>query len=275
MSEELQNEVNAVNSIYGTGTLAETSQPLDYILSLPTYRIKLRLSFPQTYPEVSPSLESIASLGSEFPKGFGNRVLEMAAGIMRELFSQGSVCIYDLIEDLESQLRSYIQLQQTRSSTTNEHSRQVLSDEGSFSRIEQANIPEWAVSEILIEKHSTFVARACSVDSPATAQHAVRYLLSTDKKTTKATHNITAFRIRDRNNSAVTYQDCDDDGEDAAGGRLLHLLHLMDVWNLVVVVSRFYGGVKLGPDRFRLINQAARDAILNWHSTVGQESSVK
>ena len=59
---------------------------------------------------------------------------------------------------------------------------------------------------------------------------------------------------------APTYQDYDDDGESAAGGRLLHLLQLMDVWNVVVVVTRWYGGVHLGPDRFRLINAAAREA---------------
>ena len=53
-------------------------------------------------------------------------------------------------------------------------------------------------------------------------------------------------------------QDYDDDGEDAAGGRLLHLLQILDVKNTVVVVSRWYGGVKLGPARFTHINNAAR-----------------
>ena len=53
-------------------------------------------------------------------------------------------------------------------------------------------------------------------------------------------------------------QDYDDDGEDAAGGRLLHLLQILDVRNTVVVVSRWYGGIKLGPARFSHINNAAR-----------------
>jgi putative IMPACT (imprinted ancient) family translation regulator len=38
-------------------------------------------------------------------------------------------------------------------------------------------------------------------------------------------------------------------------------MQLMDVWDVLVVVSRWYGGVKLGPDRFRIINGAARDAL--------------
>jgi len=55
--------------------------------------------------------------------------------------------------------------------------------------------------------------------------------------------------------------DCDDDGESAAGGRLAHLLEILELENVLVVVSRWYGGTLLGPDRFKLINQAARDAL--------------
>ena len=56
-------------------------------------------------------------------------------------------------------------------------------------------------------------------------------------------------------------QDSDDDGETAAGGRLLHLLQMVDARNVVVVVSRWYGGVLLGPARFTHINNAARELL--------------
>ena len=56
-------------------------------------------------------------------------------------------------------------------------------------------------------------------------------------------------------------QDCDDDGESAAGGRMLHLLQMVDARNVVVVVSRWYGGILLGPARFTHINNAARDLL--------------
>ena len=59
----------------------------------------------------------------------------------------------------------------------------------------------------------------------------------------------------------VAAQDCDDDGEDAAGGRLLHLLQVTGAVNVVVVVSRWYGGVLLGPSRFALINNTARQLL--------------
>jgi putative IMPACT (imprinted ancient) family translation regulator len=89
----------------------------------------------------------------------------------------------------------------------------------------------------------------------------VQHLASTDKRAAKATHNIAAWRIRGPPDSGTRFQDYDDDGE-TAGGRLLHLLQLMDAWDVVVVVSRWYGGVQLGPDRFRIINGVARAALI-------------
>ena len=56
-------------------------------------------------------------------------------------------------------------------------------------------------------------------------------------------------------------QDCDDDGETHAGGRMLHLLEILDCQNVLVVVSRWYGGIQLGPDRFKHINNAARNVL--------------
>jgi putative IMPACT (imprinted ancient) family translation regulator len=39
-------------------------------------------------------------------------------------------------------------------------------------------------------------------------------------------------------------------------------MQLMDVWDVMVVVTRWYGGIQLGPDRFRIINTAAREALV-------------
>ncbi|TPR06899.1 emp24/gp25L/p24 family/GOLD protein [Aspergillus niger] len=122
---------------------------------------------------------------------------------------------------------------------------------------------------------SVFVGRAAHVTSLDQAKAFLDHLLATEKKVASATHNISAWRIREVKSSTSTaggskngeatemiVQDCDDDGETAAGGRLLHLMQLMDVWDVVVVVTRWYGGVLLGPDRFRIINAAGRDALV-------------
>mmetsp|Transcript_14200 Transcript_14200/g.42520 ORF Transcript_14200/g.42520 Transcript_14200/m.42520 type:complete len:99 (+) Transcript_14200:703-999(+) len=79
-------------------------------------------------------------------------------------------------------------------------------------------------------------------------------------KIARATHNIAAWRLFDEHRDVVIH-DNDDDGETAAGGRMAELLALTGASNVVVVVSRWYGGIHLGPDRFKHINNAAR-AIL-------------
>ena len=59
----------------------------------------------------------------------------------------------------------------------------------------------------------------------------------------------------------VIYHDYDDDGETAAGGRLAEMMRLMGVQNVAVIVSRWFGGILLGPDRFKYICNAARNLL--------------
>lgn len=47
-------------------------------------------------------------------------------------------------------------------------------------------------------------------------------------------------------NIGIYYHDCDDDGETAAGGRLGEILRIMGVCGVAVIVTRWYGGTKLG-----------------------------
>jgi putative IMPACT (imprinted ancient) family translation regulator len=62
------------------------------------------------------------------------------------------------------------------------------------------------------------------------------YLLE-NKKIAQATHNISAYRIV--TSKGTILQDCDDDGETHAGGRVLHLLEILNATNVMVVVSRW------------------------------------
>ncbi|PNJ81020.1 IMPACT isoform 2, partial [Pongo abelii] len=65
------------------------------------------------------------------------------------------------------------------------------------------------------------------------------------------------------------------DGETAAGGRLLHLMEILNVKNVMVVVSRWYGGILLGPDRFKHINNCARNILVEKNYTNSPEESSK
>ncbi|KAJ8708740.1 hypothetical protein PYW08_010122 [Mythimna loreyi] len=123
------------------------------------------------------------------------------------------------------------------------------------------NCPEITHGQVIIDRKSSFQGHAAEVHSLEDV-NAVLSKLKLNKKILNATHNMYAYRIERKTAKGVSIlQDCDDDGEAHAGGRMLHLLQILDQRNTLVVVSRWYGGIQLGPDRFRHINNASRQAI--------------
>ena len=259
MDSPLEDEITSINAIYAPDTLSQiSSTPGIYILNIPSdnLSISLRLEFSTDYPNAPPSILGTQSVGDNLQKGTGQQIVELARRILAEVYTPGASCIYDLLEELLSALHDLVP--STAESATEPQSTPgsgaqgpdsadaAGTDAGQFPELLSGEEPPWILSEVVTEKKSVFVARAARVVSTEQARAYLHHLLSTDKKVAKATHNITAWRMRGPNDTA--FQDCDDDGETAAGGRLLHLLQLMDAWDVMVVVTRWYGGVQLGPD---------------------------
>jgi hypothetical protein len=130
-------------------------------------------------------------------------------------------------------------------------------------KLEEAKLPEGCklfTSDPITDRKSVFIGHACRIKSPAEVSQVVDFLLS-DRKIAKAAHPaMLAYRYR--GSGDIVHQDNDDDGETAAGSRLAHLLQILDLRDVLVVVTRWYGGIHLGSDRFKHINQAARDALV-------------
>lgn len=277
MDNVLEDEILSINAIYSESTFLPISQnPTICALSLPgDHAITLRLEFPNTYPDAPPSILGTQSVGQNVGKGEGAQVVEISRLVLAEVYQPGAPCIFDLLEETNTRLQHFFdhlgqksrdQEEQVAEGNGQHNTSLDLSPEDATDPDEMQSShlldrePPWITSDVFTEKKSVFVARAAFVSSPAEAKSYLQHLLATDKKVAKATHNITAWRIHGANDA--TYQDCDDDGEAAAGGRVLHLMQLMDLWDVMVVITRWYGGVQLGPDRFRLINSAARDAFV-------------
>ncbi|KAI9880044.1 MAG: eIF2 kinase Gcn2p negative regulator [Pleopsidium flavum] len=289
MSEDLDNEIEAINSIYGPNTLVPlplTTSNFDistniYILNLPSDAIAVRLHFPNDYPLSPPVVLGTQHVGGDVEKGAGTRAVEIVKDVLRLVFREGEVCLFDLVEEVGDVLKGETGQEDAEEESTGTSHGAEEREKKEMETVEDQPIsthngghqststglaqqlgeaPPWTISEVVTEKKSVFIARAAPVTSPAQAKQYIYHLLSTDKKVAKATHNITAWRIKGEGNTM--YQDCDDDGETAAGGRVLHLMQVMDLWGVVVVVTRWYGGVQLGPDRFRIINSVARDAFV-------------
>ncbi|KAJ8113504.1 hypothetical protein OPT61_g4379 [Boeremia exigua] len=266
LTDAIEDELTSINAIFDEETLS----PIDssarlFSLRLPSFpSIVLRIEFPADYPDAPPSVLGTQSVGDDVPKGMGNRAVDVVRDVLAQVYRPGEACIYDLLEDTREALEK---AEEQGGFHLNEQSDDQAQEEES-SYAPQSSIadfgldkpPPWIVGEPISEKKSVFLARVAPVSSPAQAKQYIAHLLATDKKAAKATHNMTSWRIKGPNETV--FQDCDDDGETAAGSRMLHLMQLMDVWDVMVVVTRWYGGVHLGPDRFRLINTAAREALV-------------
>ena len=79
-----------------------------------------------------------------------------------------------------------------------------------------------------------------------------------DKKYAKATHNSYAARIA-INGQVIERKS--DDGETGAGMIILRQLRKANMVNVVIVVTRWYGGVKLHADRFKHVQDGTRLVI--------------
>lgn len=100
---------------------------------------------------------------------------------------------------------------------------------------------EEASAEYEVQK-SRFIASAAPVFS---AEEARLFISSIKKKYCDATHNVPAFIIGE-GNSIVS--GCSDDGEPSgtSGRPALSVLEGSTVTNIAVVITRYFGGIKLG-----------------------------
>ncbi|MFE4351033.1 YigZ family protein [Peribacillus butanolivorans] len=94
--------------------------------------------------------------------------------------------------------------------------------------------------EIVIEK-SRFIAHIARVESEEAAQ---AFIQEIKKKHKDATHNCSAYMIGEQNH----IQKALDDGEPSgtAGVPILEVLKKKDLKDTAVVVTRYFGGIKLG-----------------------------
>ncbi len=111
------------------------------------------------------------------------------------------------------------------------------------------------------ERRSVFQGHAAAVGSVGQVAAALEHIACLPR-VARATHPcMYAYRIVTP--EGATLADNCDDGESGAGAKLAKLLVNMQASSgALVVVSRWYGGVPLGPSRFGIIANVARKALL-------------
>ena len=92
------------------------------------------------------------------------------------------------------------------------------------------------------EKKSKFIGYIKPV---STAIEAEKFIDSIKKMHPNATHNVPLYRVMENGQEYFKYND-DGEPSNTAGKPMAEILNILDVYNVALVATRYFGGVKLG-----------------------------
>lgn len=127
----------------------------------------------------------------------------------------------------------------------------------------------------IVERKSRFIANICYVENVDEAERRIREI---KRKYYDAKHNCIAYRLIE--NSKII-EKSSDDGEPSgtAGGPMLNILKKNNICNVVVVVTRYFGGILLGTGGLvRAYSEATKKVIeksVKLFKVEGKEIKIK
>lgn len=111
-------------------------------------------------------------------------------------------------------------------------------------------------AELIIEK-SVFIAYCQRVEDQEEADN---FISEIKKKHYDATHNVSAYRLK--KNPLVEKSSDDGEPSGTAGLPVLNLLRQRNIQNVCVVVTRYFGGIKLGKGGLvRAYSESAKEGL--------------
>ena len=124
----------------------------------------------------------------------------------------------------------------------------------------QTLVPNKVFESVIEEKKSKFLSFACHVKSKTEIDN---FISTISVPHSKARHICYAWRIIEDNQ---VYQKSNDDGEPSgtAGKPILNIIEKNDLYNVCIIVVRYFGGVKLGAGNLlRTYSNSAKATIEN------------
>ncbi|KAK0742453.1 hypothetical protein B0T21DRAFT_382057 [Apiosordaria backusii] len=124
----------------------------------------------------------------------------------------------------------------------------------------------WSTSQPISMKDSKFVARAIQVTEPSQRRYLMESLLYAHPELKSATHNAWAYRLKPPENGnwlsqRIIREESFDDGETGCGELMLKVMREAGAVDTLVVLTRWFGGTMLGPDRWRLMRNVVTSAL--------------
>lgn len=246
-SEELESEFLSLQAIFPDAIEQQSSYKIR-VISPHESNIYVDIFIPMDYPSASPTVEVCAP---SLPLCLKRQLATDLKTICDD--EKGSLILYELCDASLKFFESHQKPKRENKKMDGKNTAAISSMSGSRSSINVFSGP------ILEDRKSVFQAHVAKIDNK-TDIASILDQLNSNNKIARATHNPYAWRLSTANENEDEY---DSDGEDGAGSKLSHLLEMMKAKNVVVVVSRWYGGRKLGPDRFRHICNVAKNALID------------
>ncbi|XBW38105.1 hypothetical protein QEN19_003699 [Hanseniaspora menglaensis] len=283
LTEEANQELEVLESIYPDDISLQLNGRVIY--NLPYNKDwSLHISISSKYPETDrPYILMVENVGLD-SKSQGKMkldfLLKKCDELLKDSFSVGMECLYDFTSKINENWDTYIKEWNDFESSQNQNekytvfkTREIEEKLKKINLIIQNDEPlmGWIQSEPIEDRGSTFIAYAYKTDNEEDALIRLSHL-KTDNKISKSNHVMVAYRLNPGNKGNIV-ADCDDDGETAAGSRMLHLLTLMDAQNVIIACARWFTGTHIGPDRFKHINTATRDAIIKGNFSIKELAS--
>jgi hypothetical protein len=252
-------ELAALGAIFGDALTLTGQRSFDVGLPTCPRGCTVRVELPSGYPAAAPPELSAPWLGRRAAPA-------LEALVQREWTRHaGEPCLYSVLDCFGELVGAEEEAEPAREAKAERAPEPQLRDDraeqadggglddGSGDSIHITSMPASTTSKSTFQAHYARVASRSDVQRFLSA-------LRADRKIAAATHNILAYRIAARDGRPLQ-EDCDDDGESGASSRVLFVLQRMGAEDLAVVVSRWFGGVLLGPARFGIICEHARLAV--------------
>lgn len=132
-----------------------------------------------------------------------------------------------------------------------------------------------SVQSEIVEKKSKFIANIFFVQSVEEAENKIK---ETKRKYYDARHNCSCYRVIEEG-KIVEKQNDDGEPSGTAGGPMLNILQKKDLVNVVVIVTRYFGGILLGTGglvrAYSDVTQKAIDEAEKREIILGVEYEVK
>ncbi|KAG4404340.1 MAG: YigZ family protein [Asgard group archaeon] len=118
----------------------------------------------------------------------------------------------------------------------------------------------WNASEVIIDRKSKFQARHVELNNPDDIPEILKAFLKEHKSISRAASHphMLAWRV-EKDNQIV--QGFKDNGEKGAGMRILETLVKHHATNVLVIVTRWYGGNPIGSSRYRHIVNSTLNSL--------------